>query len=107
MLTNIMGEIKKHNIEIVETIMVGRLKAVYIDSYIFIDKRLSTKEKISILAEELHHHIYDYGDISSKNMNAYKYELTTRRRTFEYLLPLHKIKKLENYARMYTKWLTN
>lgn len=42
---------------------VNGLKGLYVDGCIAIDKKLSTKEKSCVLAEEIGHHLTSVGDI--------------------------------------------
>lgn len=92
-LLDIYDEIEQLGVKIIEVEMVGKLKAVYIDSYIFIERGLSSNEKRCILKEELNHHKYDLGNILEKKSDSLKSENRTRRRTYEELIPLHKLKQ--------------
>ncbi|RDV27133.1 ImmA/IrrE family metallo-endopeptidase [Lysinibacillus capsici] len=86
-------EIRSNNIEIYEEYMPQRIKGLYADNIIWINKFIPTfVEKACVLAEEFGHYHTSTGDIldqaSTKNR---KQELKARTWAYEKLIPLSKI----------------
>jgi hypothetical protein len=63
---------------------------LYCDNFVWIKKKLSTAEKLSIIAEEIGHYKTSYGNILDQSdlMNV-KQELLARRWAYEKVLPLN------------------
>ncbi|KGR83512.1 ImmA/IrrE family metallo-endopeptidase [Lysinibacillus odysseyi] len=86
-------EASLNNIEIYEKYMPSRLKGLYGNNIIWINKHMLTRtEKACVLAEELGHHHTSVGDIlDQSNIENRKQELRARRWAFERLIPFSKI----------------
>jgi len=52
----------KH-VEVIEIPLCGKIKGLYADGVIAINKHMTNKEKICVLAHELGHHFTTYGNI--------------------------------------------
>lgn len=63
MYEKLLKEAEKERIEVYEINFKGNIKGLYSDNVIGINKNLSNKDKICIIAEELGHHYRSYGDI--------------------------------------------
>lgn len=81
-----------HNdgIEVYERPMAGKLKGLYKDGFISIDKNLhSFIEKACILSEEIGHHHTSYGDIlDQKSIDNRKQERRARVWAYEKTVPI-------------------
>lgn len=86
-------ECLKEDIDVYEQNIKGKIKGLYSDNVIWINKRLkSTVEKTCILAEELGHHFTSGGNILDQNSIVNKkQELRARSWAYEKLIPLNKI----------------
>lgn len=73
--------------------MPHRLKGLYSDNVIFINRNVySNVERACILAEEIGHYYTSYGDIlDQKSLTNKKQELAARRWAYMRLVPLSKI----------------
>lgn len=90
MYEQLQDEAASLNVVIKETYLPGRLKGLYGENEILINKNIeTTTEKTCVLAEEIGHHLYTVGDIidQSKIMNI-KQEKLARRWAFRKLIPL-------------------
>ncbi len=81
------------NIDVYEEFMKGKIKGLYSDNVVWINKELkNTIEKACVLAEELGHHFTTGGDIlDQKSVANRKQELRARTWAYERLIPLKKI----------------
>lgn len=77
----LLEEAEKENVEVVEKPLTGRLKGLYADNIISLNKNLETSaEKACVLAEELGHYRTSFGDIlDQSNIKNRKQELRARR----------------------------
>lgn len=67
---------------------------LYCDDVIWINNRLSSAEKLSIVAEEIGHYQTSVGNIlDQKNISNFRQEKIARRWAYEKLIPLNEIKK--------------
>lgn len=89
----LMNEALQNKLEVYEEKMSSRLKGLYADNIIWINKHLPTRvEKACVLAEELGHHYTTAGDIlDQNNIENCKQELKARAWAYERLVPLSKI----------------
>ena len=86
-------EADRSNVDVYERIMKPRVKGLYADNIISINKIIpNDTEKGCVLAEELGHHHTSIGDIidQSRLLNR-KQEKRARSWAYERLVPLHKI----------------
>lgn len=93
MYEQLVNEGYQHQVQIYERVMSPRLKGLYADDIVWINKIIPTNtEKACVLAEELGHHHTSAGDIldQSSIMNR-KQELRARRWAYNRLIPLHRI----------------
>lgn len=86
-------EVYQNDVELFEEFMPSRLKGLYADNIIWINKLIpSCVEKTCVLAEELGHHHTSAGDILDQgNTSNRKQELKARIWAYEKLVPLHEI----------------
>lgn len=93
MYEKLLREAKQHGVDIYEKPMKPRIKGLYADKTIWINKFISTSsEKACILAEELGHHYTSTGNIlDQKNIENRKQELRARRWAYKKLVPITKI----------------
>lgn len=86
-------EVLNHEIEIYEKQLSPRLKGLYSDNIIWLNKRIKSKiEKKCVLAEEFGHYHTSAGDIlCHDNLTSRKQELLARRWAYNKLVPLSKI----------------
>ena len=64
-------------------------KGLYCDNVVWINRKMSTAEKLSIIAEEIGHYKTSSGDILEQdNISNIKQELQARRWAYEKVLPL-------------------
>lgn len=67
----------------------GKFKGFYDNDVILIDSKLSTYQKHAVLAEEIAHYKYTYGNIlDQSNMLNKKLELFARRKAYESVITL-------------------
>ncbi|EJP6625223.1 ImmA/IrrE family metallo-endopeptidase [Staphylococcus pseudintermedius] len=67
----------------------GKFKGFYDNDVILIDSKLSTHQKHAVLAEEIAHYKYTYGNIlDQSNMLNKKLELFARRKAYESVITL-------------------
>lgn len=94
----LMNEALQIKLEIYEEKMPSRLKGLYANNVIWINKHLPTRvEKACVLAEEIGHHQTSAGDIlDQKNIINCKQELRARAWAYERLIPLSKIIQARN-----------
>lgn len=81
------------NLEILEKKMSPKIKGLYADNVIWINRMLpSDKEKACILAEELGHYHTSYGDILDQTkIHNLKQEKRARNWAYEKLIPIEKL----------------
>ncbi|MEG0470735.1 MAG: ImmA/IrrE family metallo-endopeptidase [Solibacillus sp.] len=86
-------EIYQHDVEIYERYMPPRIKGLYADNIIQLNKHIKThREKKCVLAEEFGHFHTSAGDILDQaNPISHKQELIARRWAYNKLVPLPKI----------------
>lgn len=95
----LVKEVYLNNLELYEVCMSSRLKGLYSDNIIWINKLIPTNtEKTCVLAEELGHHHKTVGDIidQSSIINRQQ-ELRARAWAYEKLVPLEKIVQAHGY----------
>ncbi|BDH62351.1 membrane protein [Lysinibacillus sp. PLM2] len=89
----LVKEVYQNELELYEVCLSSRIKGLYSDNIIWINKLIPTSvEKTCVLAEELGHHHTTIGDIldQSSVVNR-KLELRARAWAYEKLVPLTKI----------------
>ena len=92
MYERLRQEAHQQGIDIYEKQLPKRLKGLYADSVIFINRSMDGAEKTCILAEELGHHHTTVGDITNQAIIAHrKQELRARQWAYERIVPLSKI----------------
>ncbi|GED33988.1 ImmA/IrrE family metallo-endopeptidase [Brevibacillus centrosporus] len=86
----LLREAFHNNLEVYERPMKLRIKGLYADDIIWINKHIQTRiEKGCILAEELGHHFTSAGDIlDQEKVENRKQELRARAWAYEKLIPL-------------------
>ncbi len=86
-------EASLNEVEVYEKYMSSRLKGLYSDNIVWINKHMSTRtEKACVLAEELGHYHTTVGDILDQSHTEHrKQELRARRWAYERLIPFSKI----------------
>lgn len=93
----VINDITNFDIEIIEKKLPGRLRGMYGDHTILINEELTELEKKCILAEELGHHLRNYGDVLNKKcLVSIKQEILARRWGHQYLIPLDNILKAKS-----------
>lgn len=95
MYERLLKEIAGQEIEVFEKKMPSKLKGLYGDNVILINKNIPTTiEKACILAEELGHHFTSIGNIlDQKKIENIKQEKRARNWAYEKLVPLKSIIK--------------
>jgi Domain of unknown function (DUF955). len=90
---NLIREAEQHGIDIYEKPLMRRIKGLYADGVVWINRRIpTTKEKACILAEELGHYHTSAGDIlDQSDIRNRKQEKVAREWAYERLVPLDKI----------------
>jgi len=90
---NLLLEAEQQGIYTYEKLMPHKLKGLYKDSVICINKRIHTSiEKACILSEELGHYHTSTGNIlNQKDIRNCKQEYRARSWGYEYLIPLSRI----------------
>lgn len=90
---NLIREAEQHGIDIYEKPLMKRIKGLYADGIVWINRRIpTTKEKACILAEELGHYHTSVGDIlDQSDIRNRKQEKAAREWAYERLVPLEKI----------------
>ncbi|HHV99991.1 MAG TPA: ImmA/IrrE family metallo-endopeptidase [Clostridiaceae bacterium] len=93
MYKKLLQEAERENIEVVYQPLGERIKGLYCDGVIAINKNISTTaEKTCVLAEELGHYYTSYGNIlDTSNTNNRKQEVKARRWAVKSLVPLKSI----------------
>jgi Zn-dependent peptidase ImmA (M78 family) len=93
MYEKLLCEAGKENIEVVYMPLKGRIKGLYCDKVIAINKNIeTTAEKTCILAEELGHHYTTAGNIlNQKKITNRKQERLARAWAYKRLVPLDKL----------------
>lgn len=77
----------ENELSIEERTMIN--KGLYCDNIVWINRKMSTAEKLSIIAEEIGHYKTSSGDILKQdNISNIKQELLARRWAYEKVLPL-------------------
>lgn len=85
--------VANHGIEVLECYL-KKAKGLSTRKWITVHTGLSTNEKRCVLAEEYCHALYNCGDITDLNDTLKrKQELFARRKSFEKLVPMGKIKE--------------
>ncbi|WP_419892847.1 ImmA/IrrE family metallo-endopeptidase [Oceanobacillus kimchii] len=89
----LLDEAYKLGIFVQEEPIKGKLKGLYSDNVIWIDKNLdNTKEKYCIMAEEMGHYHTSSGDILNQSkLSNRKQEVRARSWAYEEAVPLQKI----------------
>lgn len=88
----LLAEVTESGIDVYEVDMHPKVKGLYADGVIWINKKLSRAEKAAVLAEEFGHHKKTVGNIlDQKQINNRKQELLARTWAFETLMPLASI----------------
>lgn len=90
---DLQKEAEQQGVDIYEKTLRQRIKGLYADNIIWINRYIPTnKEKACVLAEELGHYYTSYGDIldQTKIINR-KQEKRARNWAYEKLIPLHKL----------------
>lgn len=88
----LLEEAKRNNISTYEMPLSKRNKGFYADNVIWINKHLTTNDKICTLAEELGHYHTSVGDIlDQSNLTNRKQERQARNWAYKKLIPLDKI----------------
>ena len=87
---SLLDEAAQEGIEVYERPLKGKLKGLYSNKVIFINKDLKDRiEKACILSEEMGHYHTSSGDIlDQKDIRNRKQELRARQWGYEYLIPL-------------------
>lgn len=95
MYETLLKEAEKENVEVISLPLRGRIKGLYCDGVIAINKSLSTTaEKTCVLAEELGHYHTSYGNIIDATITVNrKQEVRAKRWAVNRLVPLKKIIK--------------
>ncbi|MGI6553832.1 MAG: ImmA/IrrE family metallo-endopeptidase [Bacillota bacterium] len=93
MFEDLLEEAHKERIEVISIPLKGRLKGLYYEKTIAINKNIiSTAEKTCILAEELGHYYTTVGNIlDQKKIQNRKLERQARAWAYEKLVPLDKL----------------
>ncbi|WP_152658264.1 ImmA/IrrE family metallo-endopeptidase [Oceanobacillus sp. CFH 90083] len=84
----------RNSIDVYETQMKGRIKGLYGNNIIWLNKSLlnSSAKKASVLSEELGHYHTSVGNITDQtNLSNRKQELRARIWAYEKVVPLYKI----------------
>lgn len=91
----LLQEAHQEEIDIYEKSMSKRIKGLYADNVIWLNKHLpTTSDKICVLAEELGHYHTSIGDILDQSiLNNRKQEKQARNWAYKRLVPLHMIIK--------------
>jgi Zn-dependent peptidase ImmA (M78 family) len=80
------------DLEIIEQEFSKRIKGLYIDDTIALNKNLSSTEKNCVLAEELGHYHTSYGDITDQSkIENVKQEKRARNWGYEKIIPIQKL----------------
>ncbi|MDR9794067.1 ImmA/IrrE family metallo-endopeptidase [Aeribacillus pallidus] len=90
---NLLREAEQHGIDTYEKPMISKIKGLYSDKVIWINKHIPTQtEKACILAEELGHYHTSAGNILDQTkIENRKQEKRARTWAYERLVPLQKI----------------
>lgn len=93
MYENLLREAFQHGLDVYEKPMKSKIKGLYSDKVIWINKLTPTTiEKACILAEEIGHYHTTVGNILEQTkVENRKQELRARYWAYEKLVPLHKI----------------
>lgn len=87
-------EMHRQGIEIYERIMPPRIKGLYCDKVVWLNKRLENREKACTVAEELAHCLTSTGDILDlTDVRNRKQEKRARNHAYEKLIPLESFVK--------------
>jgi Zn-dependent peptidase ImmA (M78 family) len=90
-MTELILEAEKEGIRIIENGQIGRLKGLYVDSFIILNAE-TEKEKRCILCEELGHHYTSYGNILDQTkIENIKQEKKARAWAYEKLINTDKL----------------
>jgi len=89
---DLLNEAKHHDIDTYEIPLSKRNKGLYADNVIWINKHLTTNDKICTLAEELGHYHTTVGNIIDQSkLSNRKQEKQARNWAYKRLIPLNKI----------------
>lgn len=90
---NLLKEADSLGIYVSEERMNSKIKGLYSDSVIWLNKHLSTNnERYTVLAEEIGHHYTTTGDIlDQKQLQNVKQENRARNWAYEHTIPITKI----------------
>lgn len=92
MYESLMKEAEQRRLYIYEMPLSERIKGLQMDNVIWINKNMTTAEKVCTLAEEIIHTQTTVGDILDQSkMENRKQEIFARRRSYECLVPFSKI----------------
>lgn len=93
MYESLLLECEKNNVELQERSLPGKIKGLYANNVIWLNKKIkNTVERSCILAEELGHYYTTAGDILDQtSFENRKQELRARRWAYERLIPLDKL----------------
>lgn len=93
MYEKLLCEAEKENIEVVYMPLKGRIKGLYCDKVITINKNIeTTAEKTCVLTEELGHYFTSVGNILDQNqLQNRKLERRARAWGYQRLVPLDKL----------------
>lgn len=98
MYNDLLNECENLGLTVTETKFPDTIKGFHgltLDNNIYINNKLSSREKYVTLAEEMMHAKYSVGNIlDQKDIRNKKDEVGVRRRSYEKLLPLSKIIEL-------------
>ncbi|AEG59341.1 ImmA/IrrE family metallo-endopeptidase [Desulforamulus ruminis] len=88
----LLKEADEHNIRVYENPLSSKIKGLYGDGIVWLNRRLPTSiEKSCVLAEELGHYHTSSGDIlNQKDIRNRKQEKRARNWAYEKLVPLEK-----------------
>lgn len=92
MYETLLNAAHEEKLEVLELHFRGRIKGLYCDRVIGINRNMTNAEKACVLAEELGHYHTSVGDILDQNQLVNrKLERRARRWGFERLVPLNKL----------------
>jgi len=97
---SLLEEASEQRLNVYERTMSKRIKGLYGDNVIWINKRISTNaERYCVLAEEIGHHYTSFGDITNQeDIRNRKQELRARSWAFGHTVPLAKIVQAHKYG---------
>jgi hypothetical protein len=88
----LLREAHKHGIYVIEKRMPPRIKGLYADRVIFLNKEQSIISKACVIAEEIAHYHTSVGDIlDQSDIRNRKQELRARQWAYQCMIPLDRI----------------